>query len=117
MAKKALKSLPQAWGERQITQRGITLPYREEIKRYDDEAGQLMVKDVREGEVFVTASDLYELSEQDTWDSQFGKVLLLGHFEGIALEQAGLAIRETRGGYHRSDTLADYLDMLEDSDG
>jgi hypothetical protein len=62
------------------------------------------------GTVFIPMDDLYQLSEQDTWDSQFGSALLFGSHEGLALEQAGLAVRETKGGYHRTDKLLAWLE-------
>lgn len=65
------------------------------------------------GEVFVPLDTLYTLSEQDVWDSQFGSALLLGVHEGLALEQAGLAVQETRGGYHRSEELVLWMQGLE----
>jgi hypothetical protein len=36
-------------------------------------------------------------------------VLLLDYQEGLALERAGLAERETKGGYHRTDLLLEFL--------
>ena len=62
------------------------------------------------GEVFIPLADLQELAEQDQWDSQFGMTFLLGTYEGYALTAAGLAEQETRGGYHRTDALLDFLD-------
>lgn len=55
------------------------------------------------GCVFVDADTICEVAEQGVWDSQFGDALLLGALEGLALEQAGLAVQETRGGYHGTD--------------
>lgn len=66
------------------------------------------------GEVFIDEDTLLELSEQGLWDSQFGKVLLLNDpREGAALEEAGLAVQETKGGYHRTDALLKLLQRLE----
>lgn len=62
------------------------------------------------GEVFVSLSTLEELAEQDEWDSQFGSAFLLDLHQGLALEAAGLAVSETRGGYHRSESLQQFID-------
>jgi hypothetical protein len=67
------------------------------------------------GTVFITMSDLYALSEQDIWDSQFGSALLLGTHEGLALVAAGLAVLETKGGYHRTDKLLALIEELENA--
>lgn len=61
------------------------------------------------GEVFVPFEVLEELAEQGEWDSQFGSAFLLGVHEGLALEQVGFAVQETRGGYHRTDALVEFL--------
>jgi hypothetical protein len=89
---------------RTIEQRGIELPWRE-IKRYEPDKGKVL----GEGTVFVPLDTLCELAEQDRWASQFGSVLLLDYQEGLALERAGLAERETKGGYHRTDLLLEFL--------
>jgi hypothetical protein len=65
---------------------------------------------IEHGEVFIPMSTIYELAEQDIWDSQFGSAFLLDQHEGYALEQAGLAARETRGGFHRTDKLLAWLE-------
>lgn len=62
-------------------------------------------KHLKGRDVFVTVSTLEKLADQGSWDSQFGKVLLLPPDEGLALEAAGLAEQETRGGYHGTDLL------------
>lgn len=56
-------------------------------------------------EVFIEASTLVALCEQGEWDSQLGGALLLDYHEGMALEQAGLAEQETRGGFHGTDEV------------
>lgn len=61
------------------------------------------------GTVFVDQDTLMNLADQGVWDSQFGSVLLLDMLEGIALEQAGLAQQETRGGYHGTEKLKELL--------
>jgi hypothetical protein len=49
---------------------------------------------------------VYRLSEQDVWDSQFGSAFIgLSVKQGWAIEQAGLGVRETRGGHHRTEKL------------
>jgi hypothetical protein len=65
------------------------------------------------GSVFVPLDTLYELSEQDVFDSQFGSAFLLHGDVGPALEQAGLAAQETRGGYHRTEKLLTLIERLE----
>lgn len=64
------------------------------------------------GTVFIPLSTLEEVAEQDVYDSAFGRVLLLGYYEGLALEAAGLAARETKGGYHRTDKLMEFLEAV-----
>lgn len=80
---------------------GVVLPYVR--KPYRIGIGDPVADET--GTVFVDASTLVELSEQDVYDSQFGSVLLLDSREGLALEQAGLAVQETRGGYHGTDAV------------
>jgi hypothetical protein len=85
-----------------MTVDGLELPYRD-VNGYTGEVRS-------QGTVFVSFETLYELADQDMWDSQFGKVLLLDYREGLALEAAGLAVRETKGGYHRSKLLKMFLE-------
>jgi hypothetical protein len=87
---------------------GIELPW-QELKPYEPDKGSVL----REGTVFVSMDTLYQLSEQGLWDSSFGNVLLLDYLEGLALEAAGLAERETRGGHHRTDLLMEFLMRYE----
>lgn len=61
------------------------------------------------GEVFIEWTVLDDLAEQDTYRSQIYGAFILDQRTGLALEQAGLAERETRGGYHRTDALLDLL--------
>lgn len=68
---------------------------------------------VESGEVFIDINTLYDLSEQDRWDSQFGSACLLGPWEGLALVEAGLAEEETRGGFHRTDLLMEFIKDYE----
>ncbi|GAB2734400.1 hypothetical protein [Nocardioides pakistanensis] len=81
---------------RTVEVRGLELPVPEDFRAQRPDAPAT---------VFVDLDTLYALAEQDVFESQFGSALLLGRFEGIALEAAGLAVRETRGGYHRSKRL------------
>lgn len=67
------------------------------------------------GEVFIEMDTLYRLSEQDVWDSQFGSACLLGYHEGMALVEAGLAVEETRGGFHRTERLLAFIKHVEDT--
>lgn len=66
------------------------------------------------GDVWLPLSLLDRLGEQDVWDSEFGNPfieadpkqerVLLGH---------GLAVKETRGGLHRSPDLAAFMKRLK----
>lgn len=63
-----------------------------------------------EGMVFVPFDTLYALYEQGHWDSQFGSALILNDpKEALALEALGFAEEETRGGYHGTDKLRDWM--------
>lgn len=101
---------------RTIEQKGIVLPWKR-VEPYgprhilDDRPPKGTVLD--SGEVFIPMGTLAELAEQDRMDSQFGSVFLLGMREGLALEQAGLAEQETRGGYHRTDALMAFMEGAE----
>ena len=92
------------WTTRTIEEKGIELPWERRANPW--EAHPAMGSS---GIVFIPVSTLEELAEQDVWDSQFGSAFLLGYHEGLALEQAGLAVRETKGGYHRSEKLLKLL--------
>lgn len=66
-----------------------------------------------EGTVFVPLELIERLNEQGHWDSQFGSPFIdLSPRQGWALEQAGFAVQETRGGYHRTDYTQGLLDAL-----
>lgn len=97
---------------RTVTERGITLPWTRETGGMLKPDGGREPKRTERGEVFVTLYTLEEVAEQGPWDSQGGDVLLLDFPEGLALEQAGLAVRETRGGYHRSGMTKAVLEQL-----
>lgn len=97
--------------------RGIVLPWKK-IERYGPIYSPWIANPpyrppkgtvLESGEVFIPLSTLEELAEQDTYDSQFGQVFLLDYHEGLALEEAGLAAGETKGGYHRTDKLLAFL--------
>lgn len=93
---------------RTVEEQGLRLPYRRSIKNW-----VTGIAHVEEGEAFIPIRDLVDLAEQEEWDSQFGKVLLIEEPEQTALEQAGLLERETRGGVHRTDALLPLLARLE----
>ncbi len=63
--------------------------------------------------VFVRLSTLGELAEQGPYDSDAGRVLLLDKDEAAVLVAHGLAIRETRGGYHGSPMLERFFEILK----
>lgn len=107
------------WTTRTIEQKGIELPW-QRIERYGPQEidGRIFFEErppkgtvIEEGTVFIPESVLYEVAEQGVWDSQFGNALLLDTHMGYALEQAGLADRETRGGYHGTEKLRLLLGM------
>lgn len=91
---------------RQVTEVGIKLPY----VRRDYRTKQF----VDRGTVFITIETLEELAEQDMYDWCGTRCAIdLGHLEGLALEQAGLVARATRGGYHRTEMLSPFLANLQ----
>ena len=62
------------------------------------------------GKVFIEADTLIEVSEQDQWAGAFGESLVIApRWADLALEQAGLAVRETRGGVHGTPALKELL--------
>lgn len=73
-----------------------------------------IVKGIEVDGVFVPFSLLGELAEQGEYDSQFGDAFLI-HDKKMAqvLEASGLAIHETRGGYHRGPFLEKMLEELD----
>jgi hypothetical protein len=102
---------------RTVEEKGIVLPwerwsypavFRDGVNLTPERKHPSVIED--SGEVFVPMNTIYELAEQDRWDSQFGSAFLLGPDEGLALEAAGLAERETKGGYHRTDKLLTWLE-------
>lgn len=85
------------------TEVGVVLPYRREHHGpwdFSTTPASLPVERVEEGTVFVSWATVQELADQQPFDSEFGGALLLDLYEGLALEQAGFAVQETRGGYH-----------------
>lgn len=90
---------------RQVTEVGIKLPYVQRAYRTNEV--------VESGTIFITIETLCELAHQATFDSYFGRALYLRRCEGLALEQAGLAVHETRGGYHRTAKLLTFLANLQ----
>lgn len=68
---------------------------------------------INRGTVFVSLSTLYEVCERTTDDYWSGATPpSIGFREGLALEQAGLAVREARGGYHGTEAGKRVLDEL-----
>lgn len=120
-AKPAKVAFPALTSETRIV-KGIVLPW-QRVERsgplttsdgnthFEDRPPKGTVLD--SGEVFIELNTLYELAEQDRWDSQFGSALLLGSREGLALVEAGLAEEETRGGFHRTDLLLAFIESIE----
>lgn len=112
------------WTTRTIEERGIELPW-QRVERYGpilDTNGEAFYAGdnhppkgtvLESGTVFIPDSVLYGVAEQGDYDSlsPFGTALLLGTHEGYALEQAGLAVQETRGGYHGTEKLRQLLGM------
>lgn len=79
---------------RTVTVKGIELPV---------PAGEC---DTSPEVVFVDQKLLAKLADYGDWDTQFGRTpLLLDPETGYALVDAGLAVKETRGGYHGTDEL------------
>jgi hypothetical protein len=96
---------------RMVEVKGVTLPWVRLNGYYDLYPDRYPEGPVAEsGEVFIPLGTLLELSEQGVYDSQFGSAFLLGLHEGLALEAAGLAFRETRGGYHGTPELKALLE-------
>lgn len=86
---------------RTVEVRGIELPY---VWTGQGKANQLS------GTVFVSMDELVEVAEQDEWAGAFGNSLVLGEpWADLALAQAGLAVRETRGGVHGTKKLKKFL--------
>lgn len=110
------------WATRTIEQKGIVLPWKRVEHHGPQEInGRRFFEDrppkgtvLERGTVFIPETTLYELAEQGTYDSQFGSAFLLGVHEGYALAEAGLAVQETKGGYHGTDKLRRLLKMREE---
>lgn len=90
--------------------RGVILPWERKTRAWIEVPPDTVIES---GEVFIPLCTLTQLAEQDVYDSQFGTPFLLGLHEGLALEAAGLAVRETRGGYHRTELLLKFLKEAE----
>lgn len=125
------------WTTRVIEQRGLLLPWvRKEPygrpaaprtcpihgrrREVPPENPRCTCKGIRKGavlesgEVFVSSSDLYEVAERTIDDYLFHTPPPnIGYHEQLALEQAGLAERETRGGCHGTDKLRRFLGLEE----
>lgn len=102
---------------RMIPEQYVTLPWKKLSNTYDVLAGRAKRKGLvlDSGTVDIPMSLLYQLAEQDVWDSQFGSAFIeLDTKQGWAVEQAGFGVQETRGGHHRTDKLIEFLDSLTD---
>lgn len=63
-----------------------------------------------ESEVYVSEDTLVQLAEQGRWDSQFGKsAVTLDGPTGEALVSINFAEKETRGGYHGTPALMEFV--------
>lgn len=63
--------------------------------------------------VFVDGETIENLADQDRWDSDFGKVLLLDRDVARVLVAGGYAEQETRGGYHRGPKIDELRAVYE----
>lgn len=87
---------------------GLELPYHWE-SGYPDSSFE-----PRSGTVFISNEQLVEVAERDQWAGAFGAMLVdLPPWAEHALEQAGLGVRETRGGVHGTDKLRELLKELK----
>lgn len=107
---------------RTVTQYGIELPW-ERVERYGPQYNKHLETwsdnppkgtVLESGTVFIELGVLEELMEADH-SFGMGGAYLVGYREGMALEVAGLASQETRGGYFTSDEQRAKLQPLIDS--
>lgn len=110
------------WSTRTVEEKGIVLPW-QRIEPY----GPFQMADGRwtdnppkgtvleSGEVFIPYSSLWDVAER-TIDDYLAERMPpnVNSHEQMALEQAGLADRETRGGCHGTQKLRDFLGMSDD---
>ena len=105
------------WSSRTIKQDGIILPWQrvEPYGPFTFPDGRVTDKPpkgtvLESGEVFVPMDVLYEVSQRTSTDAMFGVTPPdVGYHEQMALEQAGLARGETRGGCHGTEKLHTFL--------
>lgn len=84
---------------RTVTVKGIELPVPVEER------------DITPEVVFVDQATLVKLASYGRWDTHFGRTpFLLDRKTGDVLVYAGLAVKETRGSYHGTDSLRAVLE-------
>lgn len=95
---------------RTVEERGVVLPWKR-VERYGPPLREKPKGTVLEsGEVFVSMSTLYAVNER-TSDDYLREIPppFVGYHEELALVEAGLADKETRGGIHGTEKLAKFL--------
>jgi hypothetical protein len=118
------ETLPETWSVRMVPERYITLPYQvlERYGPYTTTHGYVHEAPpkgtvLEEGFVDIKESTLYEVDERSTNDYLLEITPpFVGYKEGLALEAAGLAVQETRGGYHGTAKLTKLLRKMEKSE-
>lgn len=101
------------WKTRTVKQRGLELPY----KRQDSNTGYHK-KAVESGTVFISEDVLMSIAKRTEDDYLWDAVpFQIGKLEGLALEQAQLAVREPRNGFHGTDKLRRFVGLLEPNRG
>lgn len=104
------------WSTRTIEEQGLMLPW-QRIERYGPITIEGYTTDkppkgtvLEEGTVFVPYDVLWAVAERTSDDAFMGNMPPhVGYHEQLALEQAGLADGETRGGCHGTDKLREFL--------
>lgn len=117
------KDVKLEWSERTVVERGIILPW-QRVERYGPQniegrilfAYRLPKGSVLEaGDVFISYNELWAVAERTIDDYIVGNAIADISYHGqMALEQAGLADAETRGGCHGTQKLRDFLNMSDD---
>jgi hypothetical protein len=105
---------------RTVVIEGIELPWveRERYGPYTTPHGVLIDKPpkgtvLNQGAVFIPFDLLHEVAERTSNDYVAGYLSPdVDYRQGLALEEAGLAVLETRGGYHGTDKLRKYLEVV-----
>jgi hypothetical protein len=99
---------------RMVPSRFIVLPFERRATGIDVSLGRAAkVGDVFEsGTVEISESLLYDVNDRDIDDYLVGNIptFHISSEQTWALEQAGWAVRETRGGVHGTDALTEFLD-------